>query len=231
VDDLLAKHYGIPQIYGDEFRRVPVTDDARRGLLGHGSILTVTSHSDRTSPVVRGKWILENLMGAPPPRPPPNVPPLREGKDLTRPMTMRQRMEEHRANPVCASCHKMMDPLGFALENFDAVGAWRVKEARVPIDTAGQFVDGSTIDGPIALRQAILRRPDNFVTTFTEKLLTYALGRGLDYRDMPTVRAIVRDSSRQNYRFSTLVQGIVGSAPFQKRIKVAAEADVRIAGH
>jgi len=231
VNERLAKHYGIPQIYGDEFRRVPVTDDARRGLLGHGSILTVTSHSDRTSPVVRGKWILENLMGAPPPRPPPNVPPLREGKDLTRPMTMRQRMEEHRANPVCASCHKMMDPLGFALENFDAVGAWRVKEARVPIDTAGQFVDGSTIDGPIALRQAILRRPDNFVTTFTEKLLTYALGRGLDYRDMPTVRAIVRDSSRQNYRFSTLVQGIVGSAPFQKRIKVAAEADVRIAGH
>jgi hypothetical protein len=231
VNERVAKHYGIPHIYGDEFRRVPVTDEARKGLLGHGSILTVTSHADRTSPVVRGKWILENLLGAPPPLPPANVPPLKDGKELTKAMTMRQRMEEHRANPVCASCHKMMDPVGFALENFDATGAWRAKESRVPIDTAGQFVDGSSIDGPIALRQTILKRPDNFVTTFTEKLLVYALGRGIDYHDMPTVRALVADSGRQNYRFSTIVLGIVRSAPFQQRMKVAADADAPVVGH
>jgi hypothetical protein len=140
-------------------------------------------------------------------------------------------MEQHRANPVCASCHKMMDPVGFALENFDATGAWRAKESRVPIDTAGQFVDGSSIDGPIALRQTILRRPDNFVTTFTEKLLVYALGRGIDYHDMSTVRALVADSGRQNYRFSTIVLGIVRSAPFQQRMKVAADADAPVVGH
>ena len=231
VNERVAKHYGIPHIYGDEFRRVPVTDEARKGLLGQGSILTVTSHADRTSPVVRGKWVLENLLGAPPPPPPANVPPLKDGKELDQAMTMRQRMEEHRANPVCASCHKMMDPVGFALENFDATGAWRAKESRVAIDTTGQFVDGSSIDGPVALRRIILRRPDNFVTTFTEKLLVYALGRGVDYQDMPTVRAIVADSGRQNYRFSAIVQGIVRSAPFQKRIKVAADADAPVVGH
>ena len=171
LNERLAKHYGVPNVYGDHFRRVAVVDEARRGLLGQGSILTVTSHADRTSPVVRGKWILDTLLGAAPPPPPPNVPPLKEKKDLARPMSMRQRMEEHRANPVCASCHRVMDPLGFALENFDAVGAWRARDGRVPIDTSGVFIDGSGVNGPVELRQAVLRQPENFVTTLTEKLL------------------------------------------------------------
>jgi hypothetical protein len=231
VNERLAKHYGIPNVYGDQFRRVAVTDEARKGLLGQGSILTVTSHADRTSPVVRGKWILDTLLGSPPPLPPMNVPPLKERAALARPMTMRERMEQHRANPVCASCHKVMDPIGFALENFDAVGAWRDRDGRAPIDASGLFIDGSRIDGPVALRQAVLRHPENFVTTLTEKLLVYALGRGIDYRDMPTVRAIVRDASRQNYRFSSLVFGIVRSAPFQKRMAVAPERDGTVAAN
>ncbi len=226
MNERLAKHYGVPQVYGDEFRRVAVTEDVRRGLLGQGSILTVTSHADRTSPVVRGKWVLDNLMGAPPPPPPPNVPPLNEKNDPSRPLTMRERMEAHRANPACASCHKMMDPIGFSLENFDAVGAYRVRDNRVPIDTAGVFIDGSKIDGAVTLREAVLRHPDNFVTAFTEKLTIYALGRGLDYRDMPTVRAIVHDSERSNYRFSTIVLGIIRSTPFQKRLRATGETEV-----
>ena len=225
VNERLAKHYGIPNVYGDNFRRVTVTDEARKGLLGQGSILTITSHADRTSPVVRGKWIMDNLLGAPPPAPPANVPPLKDRKDLGKPMSMRERMEEHRANPVCATCHKMMDPLGFSLENFDAVGAYRARDGRVAIDASGTYIDGSPIDGPIALRQALLKRPENFVTTMTEKLLLYALGRGIDYRDMPTVRAIVRGAKPQDYRFSSLVIGIVKSLPFQKRIKVAADLE------
>jgi mono/diheme cytochrome c family protein len=228
VNERLAKHYGIPHIYGDQFRRVPVTAEARKGLLGQGSLLTVTSHADRTSPVVRGKWILDNLMGAAPPPPPPNVPPLKEKGDLARPMTMKERMEEHRANPACASCHKVMDPLGFALENYDAVGAWRDRDGREAIDTRGQFVDGSAIDGVVSLRQAVLRHPENFVRVFTEKLLTYALGRGLDYRDMPAVRAIVRDSERNNYRFSTVVLDIVRSVPFQKRMRAVSAPEVAV---
>jgi hypothetical protein len=218
VNERLAKHYGIPNVYGNQFRRVAVTDEARRGLLGQGSILTVTSHADRTSPVVRGKWILETLLGSPPPLPPMNVPPLKERAALTRPMSMRERMEEHRSNPVCAACHKAMDPLGFALENFDAVGAWRVRDGRAPIDTSGEFVDGSAVDGPVALRNAVLRHPENFVTTLTEKLLIYALGRGIDHHDLPTVRAIVRAGAARDYRFSSIVFGIVSSAPFQKRM-------------
>jgi hypothetical protein len=224
VNERLAKHYGIPNVYGDQFRRVAVTDEARKGLLGQGSILTVTSHADRTSPVVRGKWILDTLLGSPPPLPPMNVPPLKERAALARPMTMRERMEQHRANPVCASCHKVMDPIGFALENFDAVGAWRDRDGRTPIDASGLFIDGSRIDGPVALRQAVLKNPENFVTTLTEKLLVYALGRGVDYHDMPTVRAIVRDAAQHNYRFSSLVFGIVRSAPFQKRISASQES-------
>ncbi len=224
VNERLAKHYGVPGVYGTEFRRVPVMDDRRRGLIGHGSILTITSHADRTSPVVRGKWVLDTLLGAPPPPPPPNVPPLRDVDNAVRPMSMRQRMEAHRANPVCAACHRTMDPLGFALENFDAVGSWRTSEARVPIDTAGVFIDGSAIDGPVALRAAVLRRPDNFVTTFTEKLLTYALGRGLDARDMPTVRAIVREAARSDYRVPSIVNGIVRSLPFQNRAGITLDA-------
>jgi mono/diheme cytochrome c family protein len=221
LNERLAKHYGVPNVYGDHFRRVAVTDEARKGLLGQGSILTVTSHADRTSPVVRGKWILDTLLGAAPPPPPPNVPPLKEKKDLARPMSMRQRMEEHRANPVCASCHRVMDPLGFALENFDAVGAWRSRDGRVPIDTSGTFIDGSSVSGPVELRQAVLRQPENFVTTLTEKLLVYALGRGIDHRDMPAVRGIVKQAARTNYRMSSIVLGIVKSDAFQKRVKVA----------
>jgi mono/diheme cytochrome c family protein len=218
VNGRLARHYGIRGIQGNEFRRVQVEDPARRGLLGHGSILTVTSHANRTSPVRRGKWILENLLGSPPPPPPPNVPPLPEKNELPRPLTMRERMEQHRANPVCASCHRAMDPLGFALENYDATGAWRIRDGRAAIDSEGQYVDGSTVGGPSALRDAVLRRPENFVTTVTEKMLMYALGRTLDHRDMPTVRAIVRGAAADNYRFSAIVLGIIRSTPFQKRL-------------
>ena len=218
VNERLARHYGIPHVYGTHFRRVPVTADARHGILGHGSILTVTSHADRTSPVVRGKWILDTLLGTPPPPPPPVVPALPERSALARPMTMRERMEQHRANPQCASCHKAMDPLGFALENFDAVGAWRVRDGRVPIDASGIFVDGSDINGPVALRQALLAQPQAIVGNLAEKMLTYGLGRGIDHRDMPTVRAIVREAAADDYRFSSLVLGIVRSDAFQKRI-------------
>ena len=222
VNERLARHYGIPNVYGSQFRRVPITDPARRGLLGQGSILMVTSHTDRTSPPVRGKWVLENLLGTPPPAPPANVPPLPEKpqRDTATVPTMRERMEEHRANPACASCHKIMDPIGLALENFDAVGAWRTREggaAGRPIDASGQLVDGTKVDGVVALREALVREPEAFVRTMTEKLLTYALGRGLSYADMPAVRGIVRGSAAQNYRFSSLVSGIVASPAFQLR--------------
>ncbi len=222
LNERLAIHYGIPGVRGDQFRRVTLTDDARKGLLGKGSILLVTSHADRTSPVVRGKWILENLLGTPPPAPPQVVPPLKENEEGVKPLTLRAKMEEHRANPVCASCHKMMDPIGFTLENFDAVGAWRARDAGEPIDASGQFVDGTTVDGVVTLRHALLQRPDVFVRTMTQKMLTYALGRGVEDYDMPAVRAIVRDSAKQDYRFSSLVLGIVNSAPFQMRISGAA---------
>ena len=226
LNERLAKHYGVPNIYGSRFRRVTLAEDARRGLLGKGAVLMVTSHVDRTSPVVRGKWILDNLLGAPPPAPPANVPPLnenpqRQGKVLS----MRERMEEHRANPVCANCHAIMDPIGLSLENFDAVGKWRSRDGSsvtnlgTPIDASGQLLDGTRVDGVVTLRNALLRPPEIFVGTLTEKLLTYALGRGVAYYDMPTVRSIVRDSSRENYRFSSLILGIVKSTPFQKRTK------------
>jgi mono/diheme cytochrome c family protein len=225
LNERIARHYKIPNVYGSHFRRVTLTDEARYGLLGKGAILMVTSHTDRTSPVVRGKWILDNLLGAPPPAPPANVPPLnenpqREGKVLS----MRERMEEHRTNPVCANCHKLMDPIGLSLENFDAVGAWRnrdgdtVRAMGTPIDASGQLLDGTKVDGVVTLRKALLRQPELFVGTLTEKLMIFALGRGLSYYDMPSVRAIVRDSSRQDYRFSSLIMGIVKSIPFQKRI-------------
>jgi len=217
VNERLAQHYGMPRVYGSRFRRVPVQDDARRGLLGQAGILTVTSNANRTSPVRRGKWILENLLGSPPPSPPANVPPLKEAGERERPLSMRGQMEQHRANPACAGCHKLMDPLGFALERFDAVGASRIRDAGAPIDTAVELADGTAIDGPVALRQWLLRRPERFVQTMTEKLLVYALGRGLVATDMPTVRAIVRDTSKQNYRFSALVLAVVRSAAFQMR--------------
>jgi mono/diheme cytochrome c family protein len=218
VNERLAAHYGIPNVYGSQFRRVTVTDEARKGLLGKGAILLVTSQPDRTSPVVRGKWILDNLLGMPPPPPPANVPPL-EASRGNKPRTLREQMEAHRANSVCASCHKLMDPIGFAMENFDAVGAWRTRDAGTAIDASGQLMDGTKVDGVVSLRQALLKRPEVFVTTFTEKLLTYALGRGLDYHDRPAVRAIVRDAAGGEYRFTALVMAMVRSAPFQMRMK------------
>jgi hypothetical protein len=216
VNERLAKHYAIPNIYGPHFRRVTLADDARRGLLGKGGVLLVTSHADRTSPVVRGKWILDNLLGLPPAPPPAEVPPFPESTPGA-PRSVRARMELHRASPACAGCHKVMDPLGLALENFDAVGAWRTEDAGTAIDASGQLADGTPVDGAAALRQALLTRPEIFVGTMTEKLLTYALGRGLEPHDMPTVRAIVRAAARDDYRFSTLVRGIVDSVPFRMR--------------
>ena len=227
VNQRLAKHYGIPNIYGSNFRRVAVTEEARKGILGQGSVLMVTSHTDRTSPVVRGKWVLDNLLGAPPPPPPPNVPALDESNQKGgRVLTMRERMEAHRANPYCASCHKLMDPIGFSLENFDATGWWRTREGGTggtPIDASGQLLDGTKINGPVELRNALLKNPEIFVATFTEKLMTYALGRGLASADMPVVRSIVREAAKSNYRFSSIVNGIIASAPFQMRIKSADE--------
>ena len=219
VDERLARHYGIPGVYGSQFRRVVLADDARRGLLGKGSLLAVTSHATRTSPVNRGKWVLENILGTPPAPPPPDVPALKEPEPGAATRTMREQMVEHRANPTCASCHKIMDPIGFAMENFDAVGAWRARDAGRPIDASGELADGTNVDGVVALRQAITARPELFAGTLTEKLLTYALGRGLDYRDMPAVRAIVASASRDRYRFSSIVAGIVTSTPFQMRMK------------
>jgi hypothetical protein len=221
LNERLAKHYGVPNVYGGHFRRVTLTDEARRGLLGQGSILTVTSHTDRTSPVVRGKWVLDNLLGAPPPPMPANVPPLNENNRAGgRVLTMRERMEEHRSNAYCAGCHKIMDPIGFSLENFDAVGAWRTREGGTGgtlIDASGQMLDGTKVNGPVELRRALLRQPEIFVGTLTEKLMTYALGRGVAYYDMPSIRAIVRDSSRQDYKFSSLILGMVNSTPFRMR--------------
>ena len=218
VNERLARHYGIPGIYGSQFRRVAIEDPERRGLLGQGSFLAVTSHAERTSPVLRGKWVLENILGLPVPPPPPNVPPLKERANGEKPRTMRQQMAEHRANPVCASCHKVMDSIGFALENFDAVGAWRDEDADARIDASGELADGTHVDGVMELRQALIRKPDLFVGTMTEKLLTYALGRGIDYHDMPAVRAIVRDAARNDYKFSIIIRGVIQSAPFQMRM-------------
>ncbi len=218
VNERLARHYGIPGVYGSRFRRMTITDPARRGLLGQGSILAITSHAERTSPVLRGKWILDNILGLPVPPPPPDVPQLKEKVEGEKPRTMREQMTQHRTNPACASCHKVMDPIGFALENFDAVGTWRSADADAPIDASGELADGTKISGVVELRQALVNRPEVFAGTLTEKLLTYALGRGLDYRDMPAVRTIVRDAARNNYRFSAIVMGIVRSTPFRMRM-------------
>ncbi len=217
VDELLAKHYGIPDILGSRFRRVPIADENRKGLLGHGSILTMTSISNRTSPVARGKYVMEVLLGTPPPPPPAAVPPLKEASDTLKAMTLRQKMEEHRANAVCAACHKMMDPIGFALENYDAVGVWRTKDGGFPIDSTGQMFDGAKLDGPSSLRRAILSHSDAFLGTFTENLLSYGLGRVLEPSDMPAVRAIARQAAANNNRFSTFVTSVVKCVPFQMR--------------
>jgi hypothetical protein len=217
VNERLARHYGIPNVYGSRFRRVTLIDENRRGLLGHGSVLTVTSYPNRTSPVLRGKWILENVLGTPPPPPPPDVPALTDNGENDQAQTVRERLEAHRRNPVCASCHRVMDPLGFSLENFDAVGQWRTLEEGGSVDASGQLADGTKVNGPVSLRQALVRRPEQFVGTVTEKLLIYALGRGLESYDMPLVRSIARESAGSDYRFSSILMGIVRSAPFQMK--------------
>jgi hypothetical protein len=217
VNERLARHYGIPNIYGDRFRRVKVSTEARRGLLGQASILTITSYPNRTSPVQRGKWILTNLLGVPPSPPPPNVPSLDENSEAARARSLRERMEQHRKDPVCAGCHKSMDPIGFALENFDAVGHWRTNDEGRKIDPSGTLFNGASLDGAIGLRQALVGQQDIFVGVMTEKMLTYALGRGLEYYDMPAVRKIVQDSRKNDSRFSSIVAGIVKSTPFQMK--------------
>ena len=214
VNERLARHYGIRGVYGNQFRKVMVSDPARRGLLGQGSVLTVSSYPNRTSPVLRGKWILTNILGTPPPPPPPNVPPLNEVASGT----MRERMEQHRANVACASCHRVMDPLGFSLENFDAIGKWRTSDGGGAIDASGTLADGTKIGGPTELLKTIGAKPEQFTRTIAQMLLTYALGRGTEYYDMPVVRSIARDAAKKEYRFSALILGIVKSQPFQMRM-------------
>jgi hypothetical protein len=218
LNERLAEHYGVKGIYGSEFRRVKLEDPNRHGLLGQASILTVTSYPNRTAPTIRGKWVLEQLLGTPPPPPPPNVPSLKEDAS-TQKMTMRQRMELHRANPVCAACHRQMDPLGFALENFDGLGSWRVETApgSGPIDTSGSLPDGTNFNGPAGLRETLLKKKDAFVETFTERLLTYALGRGVEEYDFAALRKITRDAAKDNQKWSAIILGIVNSTPFQMR--------------
>lgn len=229
LNERLAKHYGISGVYGSHFRRVELADDTRRGLLGHGSVLTVTSYANRTSPVLRGKWILENLIGAPPPPPPANVPALKEiGEEGVPPSTVRERLELHRQNPVCASCHAQMDPLGFALENYDAVGKWRTTgQGEIPIDASGTMADGRTLAGPRGLAHLFLDQPDQFASTVVEKLLTYAVGRGVEYFDAPAIRTIVSDAAIDEYRWSSLITGIVKSQPFQMRMSAGDSDDTR----
>jgi hypothetical protein len=231
VDERLAEHYGVPNVRGSRFRRIELASDARRGLLGHGSILTVTSAPNRTSPVKRGQWVLANILGTPPPPPPDGV---ETNLDETAPegatpTTMRQRLTRHMADPGCAACHNLMDPLGFALENFDFTGKWRDAEGGQPVDPHGVYVDGSAVLGPAGLRQVLLDHSELFVQTFAEKLLTYALGRSLGPSDMPAVREIVRRAARDDYRLSALVLGVVQSVPMQMKLKMPAnETQARV---
>ena len=218
VNERLARHYGIPGVYGNRFRKVTFDRGDYAGLLSHGSLMTVTSYPNRTSPVLRGKWVLENLLGAPPPEPPPNVPTLKEKNADGAPLSMREAMVMHRENPACAVCHAPMDPIGFALEHYNAIGQWRpLSEAGTPIDASGTLPDGAAFEGPTGLRDLLLDRPDDFVGTVTEKLMMYALGRGLEYYDAPTVRKIVRDAAGEEYRWSAIILGIVKSTAFQMR--------------
>jgi hypothetical protein len=217
LNERLAKHYGIPHVYGSHFRRVELDKDSMRGgLLRQGSILTVTSYATRTSPVIRGKWILENILGTPPPPPPANVPALKDNT-ISSALSVRERLAEHRANVACAGCHKLMDPVGFSLENFDAVGRWRAFEEGRPVDSTGGLPDGSQFQGVTGLERGLLKRPELFVGTLTEKLMTFALGRGVESFDAPAIRKIVRDARAQNYQFSSLIVGIASSTPFQLR--------------
>ena len=219
VNERLATHYGIPNVTGHRFRRVTLRDENRRGLLGHGSVLASTSFANRTSPVLRGKWVMEVLLGSPPPPPPPppTVPDLEEVDEVAgdRLLSVRERLEQHRSNPACSSCHRMMDPIGLALENFDVTGAWRIKDSGVPIDATGELYDGTPLAGPADLRAALVARSETFITTFTENLMAYAIGRRVEYYDMPAVRTIVREAAEQQNRVSAFVLGVVGSAAFQ----------------
>ncbi|MYD72167.1 MAG: DUF1592 domain-containing protein [Acidobacteria bacterium] len=225
VDQRLAEHYGVPNVIGNRFRRVPVTDDARRGLLGHASILSLTSLANRTSPVIRGAWVLDVLLGAPPPRPPADIPPLDENEHGEEPATMRERLAAHRASPACASCHRIMDPVGFALENFDPTGAWRTRDGGEPIDPSDVLFDGTAVAGPADIRRFIERHEESFVTNFTRNLLMFALGRILEPTDMPAVREVVRQAAADEHRFSTFVMEIVTSPPFTMR-----RVDAEVAG-
>jgi len=220
VNERLAAHYGIENIRGDQFRRVTLTDPNRFGLLGKGAVLMVTAYPNRTSPVLRGSYILENITGTPPSPPPPNVEAFKENKEGEKPKTIREIMETHRANPTCNACHGVMDPLGFSLENFDTIGTYRSMDrfTRTKIDTSGKLVDGTAVNGPSDLRNALLKHPEQFVQTLTEKLMTYALGRGIEYFDMPSVRKIVKDAKRDNYKFSSIVMGIVSAPAFQSSV-------------
>jgi hypothetical protein len=222
VNERLARHYGMKGIYGEGFRRVTITDENRFGLLRQASILSVTSLPTRTSPVNRGKWILTNILGTPPPPPPPNVPALKTSAESGKPSSLRERMEAHRANPYCAGCHKVMDPLGFALENFDAVGQWRDTDEGAKIDPSGTMYEGTKVTKPSDLRKMLASHPDVFLSVFTQKLMTYALGRGVEYYDMPTIRAILRESSKDDYKFSSILMGVIKSPPFQMKLKKAA---------
>ena len=217
LNQQLARHYGITGIYGSSFRPVTLTDSNRLGLLGKASILAVTSYPSRTSPTIRGKWLLENILAAPVPPPPPNVPALEASGDMTKPQSVREMLENHRRNPTCATCHARMDPLGFSLENFDAIGQWRTTQAGRPIDTSGVLLDGTKVGGPAELQQAFVAQKEQFARAVTGKLLTYALGRGTEYYDAPAVRSIVRGAAPQDYRWSSVILGIVKSAPFQMR--------------
>ena len=217
VNERLARHYGMPNVTGSHFRRVTYPDDKRRGLLGHGSILTLTSHANRTSPVLRGKWVMEVLLGTPPPPPPPGVPDLDETEGVKdgRFLTTRERMEQHRSNPVCQSCHRFMDPIGLALDNFDVTGKWRIRENGMPLDTRGELYDGTPLNSPADLRRALLKRPEALIRNFTANLMAYGLGRRVEYYDMPTVRAIAREAAANDNRISSFILGVVQSAAFQ----------------
>jgi hypothetical protein len=226
VNERLARHYGIDGVYGARFRRVEVTDPNRQGLLGHGSLLSLTSASSRTSPIIRGKFIVSELWNNPPPAPPANVPGLEESAPKGRPSTVREMLELHRANPTCAACHNNIDPIGFALENFDAVGQWRdTTREGLTIDSKGILGDGTPVDGPVALREALLSNPEVFAGTVTEKLMIYALGRGLEPADMPVVRSVLRNAAQEKYSLSSIILGIVDSFPFQHSRNLPADGD------
>jgi hypothetical protein len=221
VNERLARHYGIPNVAGTRFQRVKYVDETRRGLLGHGSILVLTSLANRTSPVLRGKWVLEAMLGTPPPPPPPNVPDLDETATAKsgRLLTTRERLEMHRENPTCNACHRFMDPLGLALDNFDVTGKWRIRENGVPLDTRGQMWDGRAVNSPADLRKALLEFPESLVRNFAENLMAYALGRRVESYDMPTIRAISRQAAVKDYRVSAFVHGVVNSPAFQMQMQ------------